>query len=122
MGFQSIWVEIAQFLVVNFVVLRREVELQSFYSTILIQSPAYTIFKKRKKKGRGRGIGWGREQEEGELRKSASKSYISVLDWQNNLAGRKAKYLSLTSLGPLGCKCKTVIQTSVKSHQITQSL
>ena len=35
-GFQSIWVETAQSLVVNFVVFRREVELQSFYSTILI--------------------------------------------------------------------------------------
>ena len=34
MGFQSIWVEIAQSLVVNFVVFRREVELQSFYSAI----------------------------------------------------------------------------------------
>ena len=39
MGFQSIWVEIAQSLVVNFVVFRREVELQSFYSAILIPSP-----------------------------------------------------------------------------------
>ena len=39
MGFRSIWVEIAQSLVVNFVVFRREVELQSFYSTILIPSP-----------------------------------------------------------------------------------
>ena len=29
MGFRSIWVEIAQSLVVNFVVFRREVELQS---------------------------------------------------------------------------------------------
>ena len=38
MGFQSIWVEIAQSLVVNFVVFRREVELQSFYSAILIPS------------------------------------------------------------------------------------
>ena len=35
MGFQSIWVEIAQSLVVNFIVFRREVELQSFYSTVL---------------------------------------------------------------------------------------
>ena len=35
-GFQSIWLKIAQHLVVNFVVIRREVELQSFYSTILI--------------------------------------------------------------------------------------
>ena len=35
MGFRSIWVEIAQSLVVNFVVFRREVELQSFYSAIL---------------------------------------------------------------------------------------
>ena len=32
MGLWSIWVEIAQSLVVNFVVFRREVELQSFYS------------------------------------------------------------------------------------------
>ena len=39
MGFRSIWVEIAQSLVVNFVVFRREVELQSFYSAILIPSP-----------------------------------------------------------------------------------
>ena len=38
MGFRSIWVEIAQSLVVNFVVFRREVELQSFYSAILIPS------------------------------------------------------------------------------------
>ena len=51
MGFQSIWVEIAQSLVVNFVVFRREVELQSFYSTILIPSLMHplltgiTIFK-----------------------------------------------------------------------------
>ena len=37
-GFQSIWVEIAQTLVANFVVFRREVELQSFYSTVLILS------------------------------------------------------------------------------------
>ena len=34
-GFWSIWVKNAQPLVVNFVVFRREVELQSFYSTIL---------------------------------------------------------------------------------------
>ena len=40
-GFWSIWVEIAQSLVVNFVVFRREVELQSFYSAILILSPAF---------------------------------------------------------------------------------
>ena len=38
LGFWSIWVGIAQLLVVNFV-FRREVELQSFYSTILILSP-----------------------------------------------------------------------------------
>ena len=38
MGFRSIWVEIAQPLVVNFVVFRREVELQSFYSAVLIPS------------------------------------------------------------------------------------
>ena len=38
MGFWSIWVEIAQSLVVNFVVFRREIELQSFYSAILIPS------------------------------------------------------------------------------------
>ena len=43
MGFQSIWVEIAQSLVVNFVVFRREVELQSFYSTILILSPHFSF-------------------------------------------------------------------------------
>jgi len=34
MGFRSIWVEMAQSLVVNFVVFRREVELQSFCSAI----------------------------------------------------------------------------------------
>ena len=44
MGFRSIWVEIAQPLVVNFVVFRREVELQSFYSTILIPSPWDSFF------------------------------------------------------------------------------
>ena len=38
MGFRSMWVEIAQSLVMNFVVFRREVELQSFYSAILIPS------------------------------------------------------------------------------------
>ena len=38
MGFRSIWVEIAQSLVVSFVVFRREVEFQSFYSIILILS------------------------------------------------------------------------------------
>ena len=37
-GFWSIWLKIAQPLVVNFVVFRREVELQSFYSAILIPS------------------------------------------------------------------------------------
>ena len=42
MGFRSIWVKIAQSLVVNFV-FRREVELQSFYSAILIPSPHYCI-------------------------------------------------------------------------------
>ena len=36
-SFQSIWLKIAQHLVVNFV-FRREVELQSFYSSILIPS------------------------------------------------------------------------------------
>lgn len=44
MGFQSIWVEIAQSLVVNFVFFRREVELQSFYSAILIPSPRPVTF------------------------------------------------------------------------------
>ena len=39
MGFWSIWVEIAQSLDVNFVVFRREVELQSFSSAVLIPSP-----------------------------------------------------------------------------------
>ena len=43
MGFQSIWVEIAQSLVVNFVVFRREVELQSFYSAILIPSSIFDV-------------------------------------------------------------------------------
>ena len=43
MGFQSIWVEIAQSLVVNFVVFRREVELQSFYSAILIPTCACNL-------------------------------------------------------------------------------
>ena len=38
MGFRSIWVEIAQSLVMNFVVFRREVELQTFSSAILILS------------------------------------------------------------------------------------
>ena len=38
MGFRSIWVEIAQSLVMNFVVFRREAELQSFYFAILIPS------------------------------------------------------------------------------------
>ena len=37
-GFWSIWVKNAQSLVVNFVVFRREVVLQSFYSAILIRS------------------------------------------------------------------------------------
>ena len=46
-GFQSIWVEIAQSLVVNFVVFRREVELQSFYSAILgtPMSPQWQFYK-----------------------------------------------------------------------------
>ena len=44
-GFCSIWVKIAQPLVVNFVVFRREFELQSFYSTILILSPSSMFFK-----------------------------------------------------------------------------
>ena len=44
MGFRSIWVEIAQSLVVNFVVFRREVELQSFYSAILILSKIIFIY------------------------------------------------------------------------------
>ena len=39
------WVKNAQSLVVNFVVFRREVELQSFYSAILIPSPL-SIFKR----------------------------------------------------------------------------
>ena len=43
MGFRSIWVEIAQSLVVNFVVFRRGVELQSFYSAILIPSPQCSL-------------------------------------------------------------------------------
>ena len=38
-GVRSIWVEIAQHLVVNFVVFRREVELQSSYPAVLIPSP-----------------------------------------------------------------------------------
>ena len=42
-GFWSIGVKIAQPLVVNFVVFRREVELQSFYSAILIPS-MYPLF------------------------------------------------------------------------------
>ena len=37
--------EIAQLLVVNFVVFRREVELQSFYSAILILSLPYRFLK-----------------------------------------------------------------------------
>ena len=37
-GFQSIFLKTAQPLVVNFVGFRREVELQSFYSAILIPS------------------------------------------------------------------------------------
>ena len=38
-SFQYLWLKIAQHLFVNFVIFRREVELQSFYSTILIPSP-----------------------------------------------------------------------------------
>ena len=37
-GFWSIWLKIAQHLVVNFVIFRGEVELKSFYSAILIPS------------------------------------------------------------------------------------
>ena len=37
-SFPSIWLKISQHFVVNFVVFRREVELQSFYSTTLIPS------------------------------------------------------------------------------------
>ena len=33
-GFWSIWLKISQYLVVNFVAFRKEVELQSYYSTI----------------------------------------------------------------------------------------
>ena len=43
-SFQSIWLKIAQYLVVNFVVFRREVELQSFHATILIFSPGLLSF------------------------------------------------------------------------------
>ena len=43
-GFWSIWVKCAQSLVVNFVVFRREVELQSFCSTILIPSLSLFFF------------------------------------------------------------------------------
>jgi len=45
-GFWSICVKVAQHLVVNFVAFRREVELQSFYSAILIPSPIWTLFLK----------------------------------------------------------------------------
>ena len=38
------WLKIAQHLVVNFVVFRREVQLQSFYSGILIPSPGFCKF------------------------------------------------------------------------------
>ena len=38
-SFKSIWLKVAQHLVVNFVVFMREVELQPFYSAILIPSP-----------------------------------------------------------------------------------
>ena len=44
MGFRSIWVEIAQSLVVSFVVFRREVEFQSFYSAILILTHQIPLF------------------------------------------------------------------------------
>ena len=43
-GFWSIGLKIAQPLVVNFVVFRREVELESFCSAILIPSPILTTF------------------------------------------------------------------------------
>ena len=43
-SFQSIWLKIAHYLVVNFVVFRRAVELQSFYSAILIPSEKQAIF------------------------------------------------------------------------------
>ena len=42
-SFQSIWLKIAQHLVVNFVVSRRAVELQSFYSAILMPSPLLCV-------------------------------------------------------------------------------
>ena len=45
-SFRSRWLKTAQPLVVNFVVFRREVELQSFYSAILIPSPDYQCFLK----------------------------------------------------------------------------
>ena len=45
MGFRSIWVEIAQSLVVSFAVFIREVELQSFYSAISIQHSPTVFFK-----------------------------------------------------------------------------
>ena len=44
-GFWSIWLKVSQHLIVNFVVLRREVELKSFYSTILIPSPQFLKIK-----------------------------------------------------------------------------
>ena len=44
MVFWSIWVEIAQSLVVNFVVFRRVVEFQSFYSAILLCCMTITKF------------------------------------------------------------------------------
>lgn len=43
-SFQSIWLKVVQHLVVNFVVFRREVELQSYYSAILIPSPLVLFF------------------------------------------------------------------------------
>ena len=46
-GFWSIWLKIAQHLVVSFVVFRRAVELQSFYSAILIPSPSLVFIKVR---------------------------------------------------------------------------
>ena len=42
-GFRSIWLRITQHLVVNFVIFRREVELQSLSSTILFPSSPASI-------------------------------------------------------------------------------
>ena len=41
-SFWSIWLKVAQHVVVNCVIFRREVELQSFYSAILILSQKST--------------------------------------------------------------------------------